>query len=138
MYQAFRVFFAAIPIIMGCFLVYNAMSMLALSKEASLWPKVAGKVLEVKSGSYFSYYSSGSRILYHYAIDGVTYAGERIAFGGGNVSAYTTDQTVDVYYNPDNKSEAVLETGVRLAYYFWILLSVALVWVGISLWSRLG
>ena len=50
---------------------------------------------------------------YAYAVNGVTYTGERISFDDpGSYLTYTEGDEVTVYYNPDRPERAVLEVGM--------------------------
>jgi hypothetical protein len=87
------------------------------------WPAVSGKVTYATIET--SYSSRGGRayyprIAYEYKVNGQPYQSSKISFGTpvglGNynavlqkVAGYPIESTVQVYYNPDNPAEAVLE-----------------------------
>ncbi len=100
------------------------------------WPSVMGRVvatqvrvevlpMESTGDAYSRYYPE---VEYEYTVDGHTYRSKRIRFGGlpfvystdrGEIEAwlaeYPVGKKVQVYYNPQHPSEAVLEPGASPA-----------------------
>lgn len=89
---------------------------------ARSWPTAAGTVLESALESRRSSNNRGwvnyPRVIYTYTVSGQSYASSRIAPGmevGGTgapgvIAKYPPGAQVKVYYNPQNPSDAVLET----------------------------
>jgi len=102
--------------------------------EAQAWPSVVGSVVEaaVAESTQVSTDPEDSmiqgkvytpRVVYTYAVDGVSYHGERIRVGAQTfvssrrkveqeLARYPVGGEVRVYYNPQNPAEALLEPGV--------------------------
>lgn len=96
---------------------------------AASWPSVEGRITASAVLSERERNSSGNfelrytpRISYEYAVDGTSYAGDRVRFGLLNLAhekaskdicaRYPLGSTATIYYNPANPSESVLERGV--------------------------
>jgi Protein of unknown function (DUF3592) len=91
------------------------------------WPAVSGKVVFATVETRHSHSSSGGtstayypNVTYEYTINGQRYQSSQISFGSqvglGNYNAvlkkvvgYPINSMVQVYYNPDNPAQAVLE-----------------------------
>lgn len=91
------------------------------------WPSTSGKVTYATVETRHSHRSGGgsstshyAKVVYEYSANGQRYQSDRITFGSdvgyGNynrvlqkVASYPVNSTVQVYYNPDNPAEAVLE-----------------------------
>ena len=94
---------------------------------------------------------AGLDVRYTYRVDGVDYAGERLAFAPRWLGSryivdplarrYAAGNTVDVRYDPDRPDESVLETDPQLATQrlppVWICLSTVVVGVAIMAAQRL-
>lgn len=126
----FYLVFAAVGfifVVIGIVKIYEANS-------SSSWPAVTGKIIscEVKKSNGKGgrhgkkgrnrtphYYAA---ISYQYNVDGKEHMDERVSFGslGGSMAdakmtadRYTVDSEVQVFYNPENHNEAVLEPGMH-------------------------
>jgi hypothetical protein len=88
-----------------------------LSNASKRWPKVSGTITEISDfGSNLKY-----RLQYSYSVNGNTYKNNRIIFSTSKTyiklrarefeNKYTQNQIVDVFYNPKNPKQAVLEPG---------------------------
>lgn len=91
------------------------------------WPTTTGRIISSDVGSYRSRRSSGTHttvyepnIVYEYSADGQRFQSKQISFGAvagtsstgwaeNIVTHYPEGGTVQVFYNPANPSEAVLE-----------------------------
>ena len=97
------------------------------------WPTTTGTVLmstlesrRTNNGRHAQY----PVVLYSYQASGRTYQGNRIAPGpevGGTgapkrLAGYETGSQVTVYYNPNDPSDAVLETTVSSIFWLWFAL----------------
>lgn len=100
--------------------------------QASLnWQSVAGVIvssdLEVRSDEQGSTLY-GANIRYTYSLNGQEYTGNRVFFGEVNTSdrqpifdlllKYPKDTAVTVYYDPNDRTQAVLEPGIHGATWF--------------------
>ena len=107
------------------------------SLRAENWPSVTGTVVssEIKRGGGKHPYSK-FYILYRYTIQGRTYTSDRFSYGlnprsvpNGDFNVtqttYKPGQNVDVFYNPTDPSEAVLQTRVN-KYSFLVSFSAAI------------
>lgn len=97
------------------------------AQESAAWPSVMGKVLEAYVTSHTEIDSEGEsvevyapRVVYEYAVNGVSYRGDRLAVGPvatsrnrrsaeQEVARYPEGGEVRVFYNPQNPAEAVLQ-----------------------------
>jgi hypothetical protein len=116
---------------------------LALSRQRSNalgWPVVRGRIQRSGVESFRGSPSEDSstirtlyrsQISYSYAFKGVKYSSEKINFGGTitattdwfarrRAAKYPTGKTVDVYVNPQNASEAVLEPKGSQVWWIWL------------------
>lgn len=123
---------------MGVLLVIVGIVKLVQAGASSSWPAVKGTVVSCKvekssssgkgrhgrKGRSTSRYYANLR--YEYAVEGKQHVGEKISFGtvGGtmakaqeNAKRYAEGSQVDVYYNPSDPSEAVMETGRKGSIY---------------------
>lgn len=138
MYQKSRLMISLAPVLIGVFILYGALPNIAANNSTTNWPKVSGFVSASKTTSVLSYIHKENHIAYSYEVDGETHTGNKIYFGGGSASGYDIGQTVDVYYNPNNHSEAVLETGLRPSNVLVLMLGAGMMIAGRSLWKRLA
>ncbi len=103
-------------------------------KEARIsaqWPATDGRIISSRVERHVSRSSSsgntsvtyGADITYDYVVDGHTYEGSRVAVGDIRTSnrsraeriveRYAAGTPVEVFYNPDDPSRAVLEAGLQ-------------------------
>jgi hypothetical protein len=140
---------APLAIFAGCFGLVVLLFFIAsyrLSRRASDWPLVRGKVLNSGSEQVRSTSDSGSTrksyapvVEYRYRVNDVDYVSRQIKLGvvlsadpayAAKVAArYPQGSGVDVHYDPANPSNAALEnpSGVH-----WLLLAVALGCFGVA------
>ena len=134
---------ALLFILGGAALVINAAWTLESARGSRRWPRASGTV--VASYVEHTYDAEGNdlfrpAIAVRYVVDGEEYVCKRIRFGtdsGGSEPAtrqtarsYRGGGTVGVYYNPENRSEAVLETGLHWRIFAMAAIGMALVWFG--------
>jgi hypothetical protein len=106
--------------------------------KSNHWPTTAGQILvatiEQRHGS--EGYTPYPVVLYTYQVEGQTYQGQRIYFGGevggsamtGVIKKYPVGAQVPVYYNPQNPADAVLERSAPTGKVF-VLVGVILILV---------
>lgn len=128
----FSLFFA-VGIGLLAYAGYSAMR----SKEAGTWPVAEGRLLsaDLKSNSD----SEGSttyqvKVSYQYAVDGMTYTGDRLAFGYGGSSGQSAHQdildklrsgeTVEVRYSPTDPQVSALSFGFHRSMQFMVAFGV--------------
>ncbi|HET9913316.1 MAG TPA: DUF3592 domain-containing protein [Anaerolineales bacterium] len=102
----------------------------------SQWPSTMGTVLmstlERRRSSNNSGYTNYPVVQYSYQISGQMYQGMKIAPGmevggsgaGSVVARYPAGAQVMVFYNPQNPSEAVLETKAPAQWIMWLVLVI--------------
>lgn len=112
--------------------------------QASLsWPVTSGKIME--SASQYNVNPSAVNgyvpdIRYCYTVNEIEYESDRLNFslnqGAGNrrnsdfyVNKYRKGNTVNVFFNPKEPSQSVLEAGIDKAH-FWITLILCSVCIG--------
>ncbi len=103
-------------------------SVYSQGQESEDWPSVDGHVIAAsvehrsQSGSTRTRTTYSASVTYDYAVDGVAYTGDRMAFGAGHgsgdrakaqrvVDRYAVGSAVTVHYRPANPSDSVLEPG---------------------------
>jgi hypothetical protein len=98
------------------------------SSQARSWPIVEGKITDSEVerenaiGDIDEEVQFKAVVKYSFIVDGRSYTGERVAFGLGTsnrpadarkiVDRYPAGRTVEIHYNPNDPSDAVLETDV--------------------------
>jgi len=118
------------------------------------WPSIKGRItsseITTRSDTYRdsttnrlrdeTYYNA--QIIYEYEINGITYSNDDVKVGGTigtntttwareTLNQYPKDKIVNVYYNPENPSQSVLEVGLHFS--TWFPLAMGL---GIFIFSR--
>ena len=112
------------------------------------WPSVKGRVSSAQfqealpSGVFIRTARGRAVITYHYELNGQERSGSRVFVGDdGFGSAYEAQRrtrhyypgvSIDVYYNPQDPSRTVLETGPMAADLWKFLFSILLVCGGVS------
>lgn len=145
MYQLARGIISILPVIAGLYILVNTVRDVGLSMIASGWPTTAATIMKTDTAGFFNFYERDLTIEYKYQLDGKSYTGYRIAFGGGQFTDIFSSDTprfrygdiIDIHYNPEQVNESTIETGFRFAYLLILLIGVGLVQVGRTLWRRL-
>jgi hypothetical protein len=129
----------------GAVMVLN----LIRGRRSRHWPIVPGVVLDSQVNSYTD--DEGTRmygvaITYRYEVDGYEFSGNRRTFGEFNsnnrgraeriVAQYLPGSDVQVYYDPDDPTKAVLEPGTNSTSILFLLLP--LIFIGLGLAGFLG
>ncbi|MBT3200647.1 MAG: DUF3592 domain-containing protein [Phycisphaerales bacterium] len=139
-----RIVFGLVFAAVGIGIAIVGVNMLAKANASSAWPSVKGKIVasDVKKSTSSRKRSKGRRkstkyraiIKYEYTVAETKHTGNQVSFGGSSTSMsaakavasrYPKGADVDVYYDPENPDEAVLETGTSASTY--IPLGVGLV-----------
>ena len=113
---------------MGVAAIYGVIKVRKKGIESKKWPTVEGKIVSsrVAREEDSDGVSYGADISYSYNIEGSEYTsrtfhvGDFIIIGSGGlkgsverkVAKYPMWKTVEVFYNPDDRAQAVLEPGV--------------------------
>jgi hypothetical protein len=130
---------AALVGAMGAFVAALAISMELQIRAANQWPTASGKIMS--SGTQ-EYRDSGadhsrlkmyrSKVVYEYHVAGQKYTSDKITQGeklgsssqslaGRTASKYKVGDSVQVYYNPKNPSEAILNRTPTSRLIVWLL-----------------
>ena len=117
-------------IVGGIGLLDMGLKNLEQARASTTWPTAAGHIVSAKliehdetndEGEDTTYYST--QVSYAYAVNGISYTGQRISFGSGSgvpgdphpaqstITLYPPGTAVTVYYDPENPQEALLEPG---------------------------
>src|SRR3954468_20444042 len=110
-------------LLLSVFAAWACLRNINLALASSNWEKTSGKIVrsDLQDLSIGRKASFKAVIEYTYTVGGVIHRGTRIRFADTTGSAaeaqreiinqYPVNTTVDVYYDPHNPGEAVLETG---------------------------
>ena len=148
-------FFAVLFLIVGVGALSIGAYVYWQAKASQNWPWVMGEVLSARVRETVETTESGRTIsryfpevTYQYRVEGHTYQGKRIQFGGplhtdretveAWLQSYPVGGQVRVYYNPKRPQEAVLQPSSSPA--AWILIFVGLfsLFVGLALLMDFG
>lgn len=114
------------------------------ARTSEAWPTVEGRV--VRSEVDHSTDSEGGdsylpQIDYTYTLDGMQYENDRVRFGENSysfrrqaeaeVERYPVGRRVDVYYEPGNPENSVLEPGATLGSYLGVCLGAMFLGIGL-------
>lgn len=143
--------FVIVALVMGGIAVRGQMR----ARASRNWPMAVGKVLfatvdarRSRSGSGYStnYYPN---VIYEYVVNGQRFQNNQmysgVQYGLGSykrveqkVAKYPPGSTVQVYYNPENPSQAVLEQSAPGSKILWFVVLFILVMVAISVAFTFG
>lgn len=128
------IFFLLAAIIGGVFALDLTFRNLEQARASNAWPTAPGHIVSSGVREYeewnrdkeeqWTYYAA--QVTYAYTVNGVLYTGDRINFSTAVrwgdrgpadkiIARYLTGATAEVYYNPENPQEAVLEPGESMA-----------------------
>lgn len=128
--------------------------LLTRARATRSWARCTGTIVGAVPGAYFEAGPRGTpwpralaRIRYHYSVHGRPYEGSRVSLSGpppdswGSSSVYTAALSkryhvgaeVGVWYNPNNPTQAVLETEAKRSNYWGVAAGLALLLIGL-LW----
>ena len=117
--------------IIGIFIMRAAIHNRRKAEESTSWPSVEGTIIRAWVETQTHEDDDGSvttthfpRWEYEFAVSGVTYTSQQISFGGTSgshneldaregLNQYPINSQVQVYYDPSNPEEAVLEPGTQ-------------------------
>lgn len=120
------------------------------AKASKSWPKVDGIVIESRVEMRRSSGGANGRnngptykaiVVYDYKVDDQPHSCDRIWFGSDistsnrgqmrdTVKQYPEGKTIQVYYDPENPSEAVLQPGAFFSSYFMVIFGGVFAFVG--------
>ena len=119
------------------------------AQKSRSWPTASGTVLDSgmeanqsrdEDGDIKTTY--GATIQYKYTVDGQEFVGDRRTFSNVRTSSvrntekilerYPLGSSVDVFYDPDDPSSSVLESGVGAATYILLLVPIGFLVFGIA------
>lgn len=126
---------AAVSFLIGLVIIGWVCYSALLSFQSYSWNSARGKVTESRIKRSYSKDSSDQLIIrYQYQVKGKTHYSDRIHFGDFSmlfgmskrsvVKRYPKGKSVDVYYNPDNPKQAVLEQDLKLSAYIGIVVGM--------------
>lgn len=126
-----------ILIIIGfCFLLFY-LNNVSRAKQSLTWPSVKGKIIENKVYKVTGDPESDTfKLRYSYKVQGVVYISKRITnYSSENTNMklpakYPLSAIVDVYYEPDNPSESVLERGPESGDTTWCAMALTTLGIG--------
>jgi len=142
-------FFAFLMIIIAPFVAYVSIERFLDGQSSMSWPTTQGKVISsaVEEDQHSRIKKSFKpRIEYQYALEKKEYVGSEISHhdvGYGDrvnadniVAKYPVGFQLDVYYDPDDYSRAVLEPGNSWRAYLFLAVPIAMLGFGLlGLWS---
>ncbi|MGD8822596.1 MAG: DUF3592 domain-containing protein, partial [Anaerolineales bacterium] len=117
--------------VIGIFLTRGAILNRRKAEESTSWPSVLGKITKAWVETQKHEDDDGSvtityfpRWEYEFAVSGMTYTSQTISFGGTGgsrnefdvregLSRFPINSQVEVFYNPSNPDEAILEPGTQ-------------------------
>lgn len=135
-YQRLRSFFFGLCILASALLLLTTGKNIIKTTAAENWSIHSGKLkgdgVAKRKGLYQS-----SWITYSYFINNKQYTGTRIGYGISRTDEVRfSNQSVKVYVNPEDYTDAVLVTGVKKSHYVGLLFSAGFMWLGFYLWRR--
>jgi hypothetical protein len=112
--------------------------------QTTRWPTTTGtisfaKVVEVSGGGGTGYVPT---VTYTYEVRGVSYLGKKIHVLDGSdmpsraqqtIREFGTNSTVQVFFDPDDPSNALLKPGLYLDLFLWLALSLFAIGIGGSM-----
>jgi hypothetical protein len=124
--------FTAFSFLTGAALVALSLWLRVRSRQAQVWPTVKGQVIESRV-DVTNLEMIKPVLRYRYEVGGYSHIGFRVSFSGYGVSKsamqqlikpYPQNSAVNVYYNPQNPSSAVLNNSARSDWLYWFLFGV--------------
>lgn len=117
---------------------------------AASWPTMPGQIksAEVQERHTGRTTKVRAEVRYTYRVEGVEYSADRVFFGdrvystlgmtaAREVTQYHPDATVQVYYNPDDHKDAVLEPGINGQVWLMLVASLAFMVLGaVAYWYQ--
>lgn len=133
-------------VITGAVILFFGARQMQQATASQSWPAVAGVVTVSELGKHLGNEENDSTsysadISYDYVVDDTSYINSAIQFGQVSSSdpsvartvlkRYEVGQAVQVYYNPANPAQAVLEPGLRGATWFLPIFGASFLIVGL-------
>lgn len=136
-------------ILVGGILLVIGLNLIRKGIQSKNWPKVEGSIRRSEVDVHYSMDEDGpsrdfsADIYYEYTVDGRDYGGATVKMGYSDVQGkgsshqavdeYPEGSTVDVYYDPDNPREAVLEPGIPLKTIIFMILAPLFIFIGAAI-----
>lgn len=132
--------FPLIFVLIGVFLIYFGTKQIRLANESRDWPQAEARVLDsvverIRRSGKNEGTTYRAEIYYEFEVDGVTYSGNRVAYGGRSssnpsfarltVNKYPKGKRIQVSYKSDDPNESVIESGIQGQ--VWVLPLIGLV-----------
>jgi len=125
----------------GAVLLYLSISSFRLGIQSKKWIKTSGQILDTIEVEAQGDASRRNHLMvrYSYEFNGSNYISDKVRFKWGHQQMgsekmkYRTGSTVNVFVNPDNAGQAVIEPGVDISNYFAIVAGVLAIVFGIGL-----
>ena len=141
-------FFPFLLVLIGVIAVIYGGVNLRKAMRSKGWPGAKGRILssEVRAVQWSRGIEYRPQIHYVYFVDNDSYTSSRISFSDFDyanntrqdvaqkvVSRYPVGAAVDVYYDPGDPGNSVLENGVKMAVFVPIILGIVFSLVGVAL-----
>jgi hypothetical protein len=120
-----RFLIGILVIIVGACTFYFGMNQLETAKASENWPMTKGEISssEIDKTRKDNRDRYSADITYRYTVDGTNYTGRRLSFGemisdnyedaAAIVEKFPKGKDVEVYYDPQNPRDCVLEPGMK-------------------------
>ncbi|HKJ22004.1 MAG TPA: DUF3592 domain-containing protein [Gammaproteobacteria bacterium] len=142
--KIFRTVFLGLFALLGSAILLYSLWSIYMTHASRTWPSTRGTIVEANCASSHgragtTYPSTRSRhVLFQYQVNGDSYTSDRESFGipvaGRDCAAgCSKGQAVNVYYDPSNPGEAVLNVGTYSRSRFGVV--VGLIFIGFALFG---
>jgi hypothetical protein len=138
-----------IVLVIGLVILVKFARDILLGRRSRGWPKTSGTILQSTLETHHETDDDGTTstthgvaVHYRYSVSGQEFEGRRRSFSDVRKSSkrsmesilarYPQGGSIDVYYDPENPSSAVLETGVGASAYILLAFAVVLVLFGLA------
>lgn len=134
--------FLIISCVAGSLLIGVSLRLFILGMKSKTWKPVKGKILsqlEIKEAGDASRHRRMNHLMiqYEYYVNGIRYISDRVRFKFNNQNLeeekkrYQENAIVDVYVNPKNGAQAVLEPGLNATNYLSLVAGLFVLSAGI-------
>ena len=135
-----------VSISLGFILIVHFVYLLVASNETNQWEQTVGKILhsEIERNEFSTEPDTtySLKVKYQFTVNNKTYHAKKIYCGDSisvnfpyrlkkRLKKYAEDNMVDVFYNPGNPGESVLEKGINNIIYRELFLGILCIIVGV-------